>query len=179
MIIMIDMDDTIEQLVKGWCKYMNVHYGTTTTPDDVHEWDLSLAFPEQTSDQVYAAEKTDEIWDYVEPIPGAAEVMQQLIADGHELYIVTNTLYESLRAKMDKVLFKYFPFIDWDHVIITKNKHIINGDVLIDDGIHNLTGGNYKKILFTANHNRNFDAASIGAVRADNWKQVYEIINRM
>jgi hypothetical protein len=42
---------------------------------------------------------------------------------------------------------------------------MIRGDVLIDDGIHNLEGGDYKKILFTAAHNRNYDAEANGMIR--------------
>jgi len=176
MIVMIDMDDTIELLVKGWVKYINIKYGTTTKLEDVTDWDITKAFPTLTKEQGYGVEKEDALWDYVEPMPGAKEAMEKILADGHEIYIVTNTVYESLKAKMDKVLFKYFPFIDWGHVIVTRNKHIIKGDVLIDDGIHNMTGGDYKKILFSCRHNLNFDESSIGAVRANNWDEAYALV---
>ena len=34
--------------------------------------------------------------------------------------------------------------LTWDQVIVTSRKQLIRGDVLIDDGIHNLEGGQYK-----------------------------------
>ena len=173
MIILIDMDDTIETLVDGWCRYNNEKLGTNTKPEDVRDWRLELAFPGFTREEVYAAEKDEHLWDLVGPIEGAAEAMQKLLADGHEIYIVTATAYETLKAKMEKVLFRYFPFIDWKHVIVTSNKHMIKGDVLVDDGPHNLTGGDYAKILFHANHNASFDEKSAGAVRVYNWDQAY------
>ena len=85
MRILVDMDDVMEQLVAGWCAYMNDRYGTSVTADDVHSWDMSRAFPALTHAQVYAAVDDDLIWDYVRPMPGAAEALQKLTEDGHEL----------------------------------------------------------------------------------------------
>ena len=56
---------------------------------------------------------------------------------------------------------------------------MIRGDVLIDDGIHNLEGGAYKKIMFTAPHNRNYDAEAHGMIRVDNWEEIVRIIDGM
>lgn len=179
MVILVDMDDVLEKLVEGWVEYNNRKFGTNVKPEDVNDWNVSLAFPELTWEQVYGAEKDDALWDLVKPIPGADEGLRRLIAAGHEIYIVTSTHYETLPAKMDKVLFRYFPYIRWDHVIITNNKHMIKGDVLIDDGPHNLTGGEYRKILFSANHNLGFDETSVGAVRVNNWDEACEAVERI
>ena len=179
MIILIDMDDTIETLIKGWVAYNNEKLGTDTRPEDVRDWRMELAFPGHTREEVYAAEKDDHLWDLVGPIDGAPKALQRLLDDGHEIYIVTATAYETLRAKMEKVLFRYFPFIDWEHVIVTSNKHLIHGDVLVDDGPHNLQGGDYAKILFTASHNLDFDEKAINAVRVKNWDEAYREICRI
>lgn len=80
---------------------------------------------------------------------------------------------------MDDLLFRRFPFISWDQVIITSRKQLIKGDVLIDDGIHNLEGGDYIKILMTAPHNRDYDAEANGMIRVYNWKQIEEVINQL
>lgn len=179
MTILVDMDDVIEQLVAGWVEYLNKRYGTAVTPADVHDWNMSKAFPMLTREQVYAAVEDDCLWDLVRPMPGAAEALQKLMNEGHSVYIVTATGYQTLRAKMEKVLFRYFPFITWKQVIITENKHLINGDVLIDDGPHNLTGGTYRKILFDANHNHWFDEKTVGAVRVYNWDEAYREVMKL
>ena len=51
--------------------------------------------------------------------------------------------------------------------------------MLIDDGIHNLEGGDYRKILFTAPHNRFYDAEANGMTRVNTWEEIVEIIDRM
>lgn len=61
-------------------------------------------------------------------------------------------------------------------MIITANKQMIRGDVLIDDGVHNLEGGSYKKILMTAPHNRNYDAEANGMIRVSNWTEIEKSI---
>ena len=179
MTILIDMDDVLEMLVAGWCAYLHDKYGTMTTAADVKEWNMSKAFPLLTYEQVYGATEDDALWDYVKPMPGAREGLEALRADGHEIYVVTATGYKTLRAKMEKVLFRYFPFLDWGHVIITDRKQMIAGDVLLDDGPHNLVGGKYRKLLYTAGHNRDFDEASIGAQRVDNWEEAVAAIRKI
>ena len=56
---------------------------------------------------------------------------------------------------------------------------MIRGDVLIDDGIHNLEGGDYVKILMTAPHNRNYDAEANGMIRVHNWEEIEEILSQL
>ena len=92
---------------------------------------------------------------------------------------MTATPYESILEKMSEVLFRYFPFLSWDQVIITSRKQLIRGDVLIDDGIHNLEGGQYKKVLMTAPHNISFDAEAHGMIRVRNWKEIEQVIDQL
>lgn len=179
MTILIDMDDVLEDLVSGWVYYINDRFGTHVRPQDVKDWNMALAFPDLTPEQVYSAVTDDKLWSYVKPFDQAVTYTKRLIDDGHTLYVVTASHYKTLSTKMETVLFRYFPHIGWDRVIVTENKHLIKGDVLIDDGPHNLSGGDYRKILFDANHNHGFDEKSIGAVRAYGWQDVYRIINEL
>lgn len=179
MTILVDMDDVMEQLVAGWIALLNERYGTNTRYEDVTSWNIAEAFPTLTEEQVYAVEMEDVFWDYVEPMPGADEALRRMIADGHEIFVVTATKYQTLRKKMETVLFPNFPYIDWHHVIVTYNKHLIKGDVLIDDGPHNLTRGDFRKILFTRGHNQDFDESSVGAIRVRNWEEAYQAVCRI
>ncbi len=179
MIILVDMDDTIENLTEAWINYANKRFGTTVNAADVTTWDLSEAFPSVSHEEMYALLLEDELYGTVEPFEGAAYYLQKLISDGHEVFIVTNSPYQVMKAKMEKILFKHFPFIDWKHVIITGNKPLIKGDVLVDDGVHNLLGGDYTKLLFTAPHNRSFDADGNGMIRVDCWEEAYKAITKI
>ena len=49
---------------------------------------------------------------------------------------------------------------------------MIDGDVIIDDAPHNLVGGNYRKILMDAPHNKWFDCDKHNVYRVDDWDRI-------
>lgn len=79
--------------------------------------------------------------------------------------------------KLNKVLYKYFPYFTHNDVIITSQKQLVRGDILVDDAPHNLEDGDYFKILFDASHNQSYNAAENDMIRAYNWDEVYYIVN--
>ena len=179
MTILVDMDDTIEQLVQALVKKTNEKYCRCATVDDVTDWSIVCAFPGLQKKQVLDFMCDPDFWDGVKPMPGAPEALKHFMDEGHRVYIVTATESDHLEGKMEKVLFRYFPFLSWSQVIITCNKQMIRGDVLIDDGIHNLEGGEYRKILFTAPWNREYDAEANGMVRVHSWEEAVRIVDGM
>ena len=179
MVILVDMDDTIEQLLKTWVARANERYGRNVALDEITDWNVAAPYPGITKEEIYGVTYEPGFWSAVEPMPGAAEALKHFMDEGHEVYIVTSTEPEHVEEKMNRLLFRYFPFLDWGQVIITRRKQMIRGDVLIDDGIHNLEGGPYKKILYTAPHNRYYDAEANGMIRVHGWDEIVRIIDSM
>lgn len=177
--ILIDMDDTIENLCETWVNFLAKKYKLKTTINDITQWDMCRNFPSLTPDEIFKPLETEEFWRQVRPIEGAIDCIKRLFDDGHEIYIVTASHPNTVPLKMNNVLFKYFPFIDASHIIITANKQMVMGDVMIDDAPHNLIGANVVKILFSAPHNRDFDARKWGMYRADNWAEIYQYISKL
>ena len=176
--ILVDMDDTIENLSEAWVSYLNSRYGTNVSVSDISSWDISQAFPTLSKAEVYGALKEVELWGAVKPLPGAVKYLQKLIEDGNDVFIVTASHPDTVGIKMNAVLFKYFPFIPYQNIIISNKKQMISGDILIDDGVHNL-GGSYMGMLFTANHNKSVTDEELmkrNSVRVDDWKETYELI---
>ena len=176
MTILVDMDDTIEYLLKAWVRGVNETYGYSVGYDDVTDWNVSKAFPGLTWEQVYEVPLRPGFWNGVEPVPGAAEALKRLMDAGHDILIVTATPFVSVPEKIEGYLFRHFPFLSWDQVIITGRKQLIRGDVLIDDGVHNLEGGDYLRILMTAPHNVGYDAEANGMIRVRTWKEIEDIL---
>lgn len=176
MTILVDMDDTIEQLIQAWVDGVNREYRYSVNYEDVTQWDVSAAFPGLSREQVYAIPMRRGFWKTVRPFPGAADALRRLMDAGHEILIVTATQFESVPEKINGFLFEHFPFLHEDQVIITGKKQRIRGDILIDDGVHNLEGGDYYKILMTAPHNQTYDAEANGMIRVHNWAEIEEVI---
>jgi 5'(3')-deoxyribonucleotidase len=77
------------------------------------------------------------------------------------------------------VISKYFPFVDWQHVIIAYHKQMVYADFIIDDAPQNLVGGCQRyKILIDMPHNEDF-TETCGVVRLHNWEQIEQFITYM
>ncbi len=175
--ILFDADDTVENLCDCWIALLNERYGTSVKIEDVTDWNITLAFPTLTKEQIFGVLNEDELFHRLERVPDSLEVLQTLYNEGHQLYMVTATGYQTCKTKMERIL-ELFPFLDWDHVIITANKQLVKGDILIDDNPHNLVGGEYILILFDRPHNHSFDNKAHGIARAQTWEEVKNTIRR-
>lgn len=183
MVILVDMDDVLERLVEAWCRWLNEKHGTAVQAQDVTHWGIRKFFPTLTRSEVFAPLYIDDFWATVRPRADAIEYIMKIHEDGDEIYVVTASDYRTIKSKFDYVVRRYFPWISWDHMIIASNKQMIKGDILVDDGIHNLVGGCYEKILMTAPHNQHIalDASNNtkDIRRADSWEDVYDIIQEI
>lgn len=171
--ILVDMDDTIINTLSAWVWWLNLHYMTHVRIEDVTDWDLSLAFPTLTAEEVFEPLYSSSFWETVLPKSDAQYYLQDLMLQGHDVYIVTASHPTTIAYKW-KLIESYFPYIDADHFIVTSNKQLIQGDVIVDDAPHNL-GGVETSILFDAPHNKNYTAER----RAYNWKDVSQIIKTL
>lgn len=176
MTILVDMDDTLENLCDIWIQCINERNGTNVHIDDIKEWNMPKHFPGIESKDVFEPLFDKEMWKRVKPLPGAVKYLKKIIDDGHKVVVVTASHQDTVSYKLNYVLFKYFPYLSTNDVIVTSQKQLIRGDILIDDAPHNLEGGSYIGVLMSAPHNRDYDADKNGFFRADNWKQIYKIV---
>ncbi len=174
MTVLIDMDDVLVNTTEVWVQHLNALFGTSVHYEDLTSFDVSLPFRPHTREEVYATQAHAEFWRRATPMPGAVAAVEAIKKAGHRVFVVTNSQYVCLQVKMEELLFRYFPMLTWSDVILTACKQMIKGDVLIDDAPHNLAGGDYEKLLFTAPHNRAFNAASAGFTRVNTWPEALQ-----
>ena len=175
--IMIDADDVLWAFIKGLCCWLNKKHGTNVSEEDVTDWHVLQYFPSLTTDEVWEPTHCDEFWATVEARDGAIEYVKTLINEGFKVYICTASDYRTIKPKFDQGFKRLFPFITQDQIIITKNKGLVCGDILIDDGIHNLENWRFKKVLMTAPHNQSYDAEANGMRRVNSWREAYDAIH--
>ena len=174
--ILVDMDDVLNDLIDRWVEELNKRYGTTVHRNEVDRWDIASLFPSLTKEQVFAPVQNEVgFWWSLAPTKGSVGTLRRLADEGHTIKIVTASYYKTVPPKIGWILMHY-PFFNWNDVIIAHDKKMIRGDVMIDDGVHNLEGGEYEKILFTQPHNVSYDAEVNGMYRAKNWDDVYKIL---
>lgn len=178
-IIGSDMDDTLTKLVIPWYQWLNRKYNKHVDPyADIH-WNPEVQYPDLSSMQIFEPLFTDEFWDTVTPIDNAVHYVKKLIEEGFSFYVVTSSHHDTVSAKFNRVLFRYFPFINRHNIITTSNKQLIKCHVLIDDGPHNIVG-DYHGLLMEASHNRQWDETKHPKVtRVHTWKEVYEKVHEL
>lgn len=177
--ICIDMDDTIEDLLPTWIEWLSNQYHFPANKNEMKSWDILSMFPFLDGEQIYSPLFDQNFWKLVQPKEDAIEYIKKLIDDGHDIYICTASHYGSVQHKFVEVLEKYFPFIDYKHIIVAYHKQMIKCDIMIDDGYHNLIGGDYLKLLFDASYNRSFNEKEYNILRVHSWKEIYDTINTL
>ena len=177
--ICCDFDDTMNQLLPAWIEWLNNKYTLNVQLEEVNTWYIDKIFPTLTEDQIYEPLNTPDFWLTVEAKPEAEYYIKKIIEDGHDFYVSTASYYRNLWYKFDNCLFRLFPFIDHKQVITMYNKQLLDCDVIIDDGLHNIKG-KYLGILFDMPHNRSFDDTLSNKIeRVITWEQAYNLITKI
>ncbi len=179
--ILTDLDDVLWDFCGLWIAELNRRYGTNVMPHDVTDWEIARFFPDLTSDQLFAPLHDDGIWQRILPIANSATYIQRLMLDGHKVRVVTATHPTTVPAKIKRFL-ELFPVFRWEDVIIASDKSVVRGDVMIDDGTHNLEAAitNVPNLfLFDRPHNRDYDAHRVGMIRVRTWEELYSKITQL
>jgi len=178
MTILLDFDEVLNTMVSTWIAYLNNTHGTSVTFDDLKEWDMRKAFPNLTENEIYKPLHLQAFWEEVKIMPGAREGVHNLLSYGHDIYIVTSSYPNTIKWKAEW-LQRELPEISWSHVIVANNKSLIKGDILVDDGLHNLCEGSFTKVLFDKPWNRQIDRTRFHDIiyRICNWDEIVCLIN--
>lgn len=96
------------------------------------------------------------------PIEGALQAVQRLLELGHDVRICTSPLnqYRNCVAEKYEWVEKHLGFDFTHRIIVTKDKTVVNGDVLIDDKpvVTGVQQPKWKHIIFDQPYNRHIDA---------------------
>ena len=167
----------LENMSEHWIEELNSRYDLSVKKSDIKAWDMRQAFPTLTSDQIYAPLKQSEFWNKITPIEDSTVYLKEIMERGHDLYIVTSSHYSTSGAKIAKLL-ELFPFLSWKQIITAHDKQLIHGDIIVDDGMHNLIGNPCPfRFLFNQPHNENIDETRFGVERVYSWKGIYQKIH--
>lgn len=95
------------------------------------------------------------------PIPGAIVAVQALLAAGHELRICTSPLHQHRHCMLEKYecVERHLGAEFVGHMILTKDKTLVHGDVLIDDkpAITGARRPDWRHVLYDQPYNRHVD----------------------
>ena len=172
MTLFVDMDEVIADAYYAHIEIYNRDFDKQLTLEECYGKEVWQCVPEEHQESVRKHASRIGFFRDLVPIDDSQEVLREL-ANKYELFIASAAMQypDSLKEKSDW-LDRFFPFIPWQNRILCGDKHILRGDILIDDRSYNLQKFNGRSILFTSPHN----VHSNGFERAENWRNVAEIL---
>lgn len=176
MKIAIDIDNVIVNTTECVVDYINERLPDINLKmEDINEYWIEKNIPLCYHWIVPMAFDDKTMWKQVKLIGGAAEYIEKLYKQGHEIYFATATTAENFKKKVG-FLTRSFPFFPDDYVcmhsISIKHKQLLNVDVLFDDCLDNLNGSHpYASVCFNYPWNQ-----GVVEHRVRSWKEFYDFI---
>lgn len=170
MVLFVDMDEVLADTYGAHIEIYNSDYEECLTSGECMGMEVWQMVPEERQESVRNHARNIGFFRHLKPIPHSQEVLKRL-SGRYDVYIASAAMQfpNSLEEKSDW-LDEHFPFIPWQNRILCGHKHILKGDILIDDRRYNLEAFNGRALLFTSPHNVHTN----GFERVDNWHEVAE-----
>jgi len=174
--IVVDMDEVLADTFEIWLKLYNHDYNDFLTKEDIRGWNAHLWVKPECNTKMYNYLNQENFFLNMVPISGAIDGMKKLIDMGHDVIIATATPRSSRIANEEKKnwIRKHLPFFDLNNFSDMHRKDLLAGDVLFDDGIHNLSSFKGISICMDRPWNRGEELCDI---RVNCWEQFVQQVN--
>lgn len=133
--ILLDCDGVVADFIGGVCAGLKAR-GFERTPEDVKHWALEHSFTEEETRATYELMKEPGFCHELEWYEGARDFLRDLLREG-EVHVVTAPFRDGTSWMNERLawLSSEMPGAAGDrvHFIQGKHKHIVRGDVLIED----------------------------------------------
>jgi 5'(3')-deoxyribonucleotidase len=170
MVIFVDMDEVIADTYGAHIEIYNAEFKGQLTAKKCLGTEVWRMVPEAHQESVRKHASRRGFFKNLKVISHSQEVLQKL-SEKHNVYIASAAMQfpNSLEEKSDW-LDEHFSFIPWQNRILCGHKHILKGDILIDDRNYNLERFDGRAIQFTSPHNVNTQ----GFERVNSWLEIDE-----
>ncbi len=168
MTLFVDMDEVMADTYGAHIEIYNRDYQECLTHEVCMGSEVWQNVPIDRQDSVRQHATNIGFFRDLEPIVDSQEVLKEL-SKKYELFIASAAMqFPNSLIEKSEWLDEHFSFVPWQNRILCGHKHILKGDILIDDRSYNLENFDGRSLLFTSPHNIN----SNGFERVNNWKEV-------
>lgn len=186
MHIALDVDGPVADIHTEWLRRYNLEYDDTLVVADIKDWDFAHITKPECGKLIYDILKLPDFYSGISPKPGALDAIAQLQRAGHRITFATACGRGMMDQKADWMV-RQALCVSWHNSTLPPNfapvtdKSLIDADVLIDDGIHNINGWTAKRrrsaILMTFPWNAGKPVANEWLVnRAATWPEIVKLI---
>jgi 5'(3')-deoxyribonucleotidase len=168
--ILVDIDNVLNNFTETVLDLYNKEHGTFHKMTDIYKYSMeeTLNIPFNI---LYDYFVNEEVLDNCKPLKDAPKYLN-ILNNISKLYIVTARDWLQL-LNIDKWFERNYPFIDNRQIIRCRDKHLVQGDIRIDDHYDNLRYAKGEKILFNYPFNSYIDLSNEMVYRVNNWKECF------
>lgn len=181
-VVLLDMDSTVYDLLTPTLSWVNKIYDKQLTPADITEWRWDKKHSVTSVSLKVAPEvfwNMQNTYLNLKPIEGSIQAIEEVSKwRGVRQVFLSSANFKYATEKFQAVD-RDFPFIGSKDVLLTGgNKDLVNGQVLVDDGPHNLEQFSGYKILADLHRAPYCKYPQADYVMTD-WKDYPRIINNL
>lgn len=170
MLILVDQDGVLADFEVGFLANWRAAYPEApfVPVEQRTMFRLSQQYPDEWRERLRAVHGARGFFRSLAPVPGAVDALREMRAAGHDVFICTSPLtsYEHCVLEKHEWVEQHLGR-DWvRQIILTKDKTLVVGDVLIDDNpeVTGLRTPDWTHVRFHAPYN-----AQLPGPRLDRW----------
>lgn len=168
MIIYCDVDCTIADLMPEWIRLYNNDFSDNLCVEAITEWDMTKFVVPACGDKIYTYLTYGNLYDNVKPIKDSVEGVRHLRRHHRVIFLTSGIYCVGKFHWLEKHGFEPGRF--GKDFIVANDKSLVHGDVLIDDGVHNVEAFTGACFLFDQPWNRNIHICQ----RVYSWNHIVE-----
>eukprot|EP01055_Gregarina_sp_Pseudo9_P001252 Gregarina_sp_Pseudo_9__1251@NODE_182_length_3802_cov_18_335902_g168_i0_p2_GENE_NODE_182_length_3802_cov_18_335902_g168_i0NODE_182_length_3802_cov_18_335902_g168_i0_p2_ORF_typecomplete_len236_score27_33NT5C/PF06941_12/1_6e33HAD_2/PF13419_6/0_00058HAD/PF12710_7/0_0087Put_Phosphatase/PF06888_12/0_22Hydrolase/PF00702_26/0_2_NODE_182_length_3802_cov_18_335902_g168_i0270977 len=136
--ILVDMDNTLNDWDAQFRRVMSVLYSDFkfASPENRRRYCIEQNYPPEWTDKILDLTRLQGFWSTMPPAPGAVEAMHEMAQSGLNVWVVSAP-DSFLTGKCAKEKYEWIETHlgpEWkNRLILTQDKTLIHGDLLIDD----------------------------------------------
>jgi len=160
MLILIDQDNVLADFERGFRDAWQAggHPHPAVAPEERRSFYLRDDYPEHLRKEVEAVYTAPGFFRDLPAMAGAVEALTALLESGHDVRICTSPLndYRSCLSEKYEWVERHFGMELVARVIMTKDKTLVHGDILIDDKpeVKGVRKPDWQQIIFDQPYNR-------------------------
>ena len=151
-LILCDVDGVVADLHASWLARYNRDWNDTLTTEQVLDWAIHRFVKPECEHRIYDYLQQIDLYDDVPPVEGALAGVETLRKMGHEILFLTDATPEHVEPKYEWLRSHGFLSKPQEYRV-EKEKWRVKGDVLIDDGPHNIEAYPGPTVLVCRPHN--------------------------
>lgn len=177
MLIGIDVDGVIANLHQTWLDRYNQDYNDTVRLEQLHNWDAEKwPIKPECGKKIYDYLRQGDLYQEVQPFPGALYFVQSLKKQVHRVVYVTSNAKGMTDQKwewLEREGFLPTGRYTAEDLVVAHDKRLVKTDVLIDDKLATVVRHPYPTILMDQPWNRDRNWST----RAYSWNEALTMLN--